>query len=237
MKALIFKELRSFFSSLMGYLVIGFFLIINALFLFVLDSDYNLLNAGYNDLSLYFKLAPWVLVILVPALTMKSISEEKRNGTFELLMTKPLSVVQIVWAKYVAALLIICFAVLPSILYIFLLNSYALQSMDLGSTLGSFLGLFLLAGLYASLGIFASCLSQNQLVSLLVGIVLCLFFFFAWEELAQLMSLSKLSAVGARAHFLSISRGVIDTRDLIYFISLIVFVNYSSVILLKKQAL
>lgn len=109
--------------------------------------------------------------------------------------------------------------------------------MDLGSTLGSFLGLFLLAGLYASLGIFASCLSQNQLVSLLVGIVLCLFFFFAWEELAQLMSLSKLSAVGARAHFLSISRGVIDTRDLIYFISLIVFVNYSSVILLKKQAL
>lgn len=237
MIAFIQKEIASFFSSLMGYLVIAVFLVVNGLLLFFIDSNYNILIAGYNDLSLYFDLAPWVLALLIPALTMKSISEEKRTGTFEILITKPITMGTLVTSKFLGSFLLVLIALLPTLVYVIVLNTHAMptQLMDFGSTLGGFLGLLLLALSYCSIGIFSSSLSNNQLVSLLIGICLCLFAYFGCTYLAQITSIEWLALLGMQSHYKSISRGVIDSRDIIYFLSIvIVFLSFTYQVLTQS---
>jgi len=237
MKAIIFREFKSFFGSTIGYFVISVFLLLNGLFLWVIDGDYNILNSGYNDLTPFFKFSPWVLLLLIPAVTMRSFSDEKRLGTMELLVTKPLTLSSIVWGKFFGAMLLIAIAILPTVLYVFILNSYSLSgnTIDLGSTIGSFVGLFFLAAAYTGIGMFCSTRSENQIVCFLIAVLLCLLFYFGWDQLAQLTKMPWISRLGMQDHFESLSKGVIDTRDLIYFASMVYLWIATTVYSLKKQ--
>lgn len=237
MKALIIRELQSFFSSIVGYLVIGFFLLLNGVFLWYIDTPYNILQSGYNDLSSYFLLAPWLLLFLIPAVTMRIFSDEIRLGTIELLLTKPLSLSQIVLGKYLGAVFLFVIALAPTVLYI-TINNYALEgnTIDWSSTLGSYMGLFLLAAAYASIGICASVLSENQIVCFLVTVAFCALFYFGFDMIATITQLSFIERLGMQSHFESMSKGVIDTRDILYFASFIsVFLLTTNYLLNKKR--
>lgn len=226
MKAVLLKEINSFFGSVTGYLVIGVFLVANGLFLWIFDGNFNILNSGYNDLTPFFRLTPWALLFLVPAITMKSFSEERKQGTIELLLTRPISLSGIVGGKLVAALLLVVIAVIPTLLYVFILNPYGnpAGNLDLGSTVGSYFGLFLLAASYASIGVFSSACSENQIVAFILAIILCFIFFSGFDELSGLwLSQSvTIEKLGMNYHYKSLSRGVIDTRDMIYFFSILI---------------
>lgn len=224
MFAILKKEINSFFASPIGYLVIAVFLVLNGLFLWVFKGDFNILESGFAELTPFFLLAPWILVFLVPAVTMRSFSDEKKQGTLELLVTKPLSHFQIVLGKYIGALMLILFALLPTLLYMVALDNLKISAnvLDYGSIIGSYLGLFFLIAAYTAIGLFASTLSDNQIVAFLSAVFLCFFFYFGFEGLSSL-SAWPLETLGMEAHYNSMSRGVLDTRDLLYFISISVF--------------
>lgn len=238
MKAILLREIKSFFGSLMGYLVIAVFLVLNGLFLWILDGSYNILQSGYNDLTPFFQLAPLVLLLLIPAVTMKSISDERRQGTIELLMTKPLSVGQIVIGKFLGAFALVILAIVPTVLYILILNPYGMPSgnMDLASTTGAYLGLLFLIAAYTSIGIFCSSLSDNQIVAFISAVIICFILYLGFDQLADLIKTSAafIEKIGMNYHFKSMSRGVIDTRDVIYFISVAVFFLTATMYQLKN---
>jgi ABC-2 type transport system permease protein len=223
MKAILFREIKSFFGSPIGYLVIAIFLIINGLFLWVLEGDFNILNSGFADLSPFFTISPWILIFLIPAVTMRSFSDEKKQGTLELLLTKPISLWQIVNGKFFGAMLLIIIAIIPTFIYVYAISSLGMTegNIDLGSTMGSYFGLlFLIAG-YTSIGIFTSTLSENQIVAFILSMFLCFVFYFGFEGLSQVFKTfeNTISAFGMDNHFKSMGRGVIDTRDILYFVS------------------
>lgn len=225
MIALLRKEIVGFLGSLAGYIVITIFLLALGLMLWVFNSDFNIPDSGYAGIDQLFILSPWIFMFLIPAITMRSFAEEKRNGTIELLLTQPLSEWQIVFAKYFAGLLLVLLSVLPTLVYYF--SVYSLGSpvgnIDSGATMGSYIGLILIGSLYVSIGIFASSLTDNQIISFLLSFFLCFFFYIGFDSLAGL-SLFKsfeyvLSQIGISSHYVSISRGVVDSRDVIYFFS------------------
>jgi len=220
--ALIRKEINSFFASPIGYLVIGLFLVINGLFLWVFSGEYNIFDAGFADLSAFFQLAPWVLLFLIPAVSMRAFSDEKKMGTLELLLTKPISLRNIVLGKYVGALLLIIIALVPTLFYVMTISELGNPSgnWDVGSTVGSYLGLLFLAMAYTAIGIFASTLSKNQIVAFIIGVFICFVFYFGFEGLSTVSTAVDFNFFGMKAHYNSLARGVIDTRDLVYFLSL-----------------
>lgn len=224
MKSIVLREIKSFFGSPIGYLVIVLFLILNGLFLWVFEGEYNILNTGFADMSPFFTLSPWILIFLIPAVTMRSFSDEKKQGTLELLLTKPLSIWQIVNGKFLGALLLIVLAIIPTFIYVVVISNLGMPegNIDMGSTIGSYFGLLFLISAYTSIGIFTSTLSENQIVAFIVAVFLCFFFYFGFEGLASLLPTfsSLISAVGMQDHFKSMSRGVIDTRDVLYFVSI-----------------
>ena len=224
MFAILKKEINSFFASPIGYLVIGLFLVLNGLFLWLFKGDFNILESGFADMTPFFLLAPWILIFLIPAVTMRSFSDEKKQGTLELLLTKPLSHLQIVLGKYFGALLLIMLALLPTLLYILAIDNLKRDGniLDYGGILGSYLGLLFMAAAYAAIGLFASTLSDNQIVAFISAVFLCFFFYFGFEGLSNLSTL-PLEQLGMEAHYNSISRGVLDTRDLLYFLSISIF--------------
>jgi ABC-2 type transport system permease protein len=223
MKAILLREIKSFFGSPIGYLVIGLFLILNGLFLWVFEGDYNILNTGFADLTPFFTLAPWIFIFLIPAVTMRSFSDEKKQGTLELLLTKPLSIWQIVNGKFLAAVVLILMAIIPTFIYVAVIYNLGLPegNIDLGSTIGSYFGLLFLIASYCAIGIFTSTLSDNQIVAFLIAVFVSFFFYFGFEGIATLLpSFSNVIAnLGMQDHFKSMSRGVIDTRDILYFVS------------------
>lgn len=227
MIAVLKKEINSFFASPIGYLVIGLFLVVNGLFLWVFKGEYNILDSGFASLEPFFTLAPWIFLFLIPAITMKSFSEEIRQGTLELLLTKPLSTIELVLGKYFGALSLILLALLPTLLYVVAISSLEQtgDKLDSGVIIGSYFGLIFLGACYAAIGIFASILSPNQIVSFILSIFLCFIAYFAFEALANLNLFSTgsfgIEELGLDAHYESISRGIIDTRDVIYFLSFI----------------
>ncbi len=232
MKALLLREIKSFFGSPIGYLVIALFLIINGLFLWVFDGDFNILKSGFADLSPFFTLAPWILIFLIPAVTMRSFSDEKKQGTLELLLTKPLSIWQIVNGKFLGAVLLIVIAIIPTFIYVKVISDLGMPegNIDMGSTIGSYFGLLFLIAAYCSIGIFTSSLSDNQIVAFILSVFLCFFFYFGFEGLASVVpSISHIiSVLGMQDHFKSMGRGVIDTRDLLYFVSItILFLSFT----------
>ena len=223
MKAILFREIKSFFGSPIGYLVIAIFLIINGLFLWVFEGDFNILNSGFADLSPFFIISPWILIFLIPAVTMRSFSDEKKQGTLELLLTKPISLWQIVNGKFLGAMLLIIIAIIPTLIYVYAISSIGMPegNIDLGSTIGSYFGLLFLISGYTSIGIFTSTLSENQIVAFILSVFLCFIFYFGFEGLSQVFKPFEniISAFGMDNHFKSMERGVIDTRDIIYFVS------------------
>lgn len=241
MLPLIKKEIYSFFGSPIGYLVIGVFLVITGLFLWVFEGPFHILNAGFADLTAFFQLAPWVFLFLIPAVTMRSFSDEKRLGTLELLLTKPLSTKAIVLGKYIGAVVLIVLALLPTLLYVFTIAKLGNPpgNWDLGSTLGSYIGLFFLILAYTAMGIFASTLSENQIVAFIIAVFLCFFMYYGFEGLASYNLFGTfdytVAQLGMQAHFNSIARGVLDSRDIVYFISLSVFFLGLTVIKLEKE--
>ncbi|WP_339921312.1 gliding motility-associated ABC transporter permease subunit GldF [uncultured Flavobacterium sp.] len=232
MKAILLREIKSFFGSPIGYLVIALFLILNGLFLWVFEGDYNILNTGFADMAPFFTLAPWILIFLIPAVTMRSFSDEKKQGTLELLLTKPLSLWQIVNGKFLGAVLLIVMAIIPTFIYVEVISSLGMPegNLDMGSTIGSYVGLLFLISAYSSIGVFTSTLSDNQIVAFIVAVFLCFFFYFGFEGLASLTpSFSTfISAFGMQDHFKSMGRGVIDTRDVLYFVSVtVLFLSFT----------
>ena len=224
MKAILFREIKSFFGSPIGYLVIAIFLIINGLFLWVFEGSYNIMRSGFADMTPFFTIAPWILIFLIPAVTMKSFSDELKLGTLELLLTKPLSLWQIVNGKFLAAMLLIFIAIIPTYIYVIIISNLGSQdsNIDLGSTFGSYFGLMFLISSYSAIGVFTSTLSNNQIVAFIFSVFLCFFFYFGFDGIATYLPFIQnlISSFGMDYHFKSMSRGVLDTKDILYFCSI-----------------
>ena len=242
MFVLLRKEIGSFFSSITGYVVIVVFLLINSLFMWVFPGNFNILDAGYANLDPLFIISPWVFLFLVPAITMRLFSDEKKSGTIELLLTRPLSDFTIVFAKFLTGLLLVLFSLVPTAIYyitIYMLGSPA-GNLDSGGIFGSYIGLFFLAGIYVSIGLFASSLTDNQIISFIISMILCFIFYFGFESLASLSMFSDFDSLivnlGINEHYRSISRGVVDSRDAIYFISIIaLFLFFTKTVLTRRK--
>jgi ABC-2 type transport system permease protein len=226
MIALFKKEVRAFLGSMIGYVVILTFLLMVSMMLWIFPGDFNLLDAGYAGLDNLFLLAPWVYMFLIPAITMRSFAEEKRNGTLELLFTKPISDFQIIFAKFLAGMVLVLFSITPTMVFYYTIYQLGNPSgnLDVGATMGSYIGLVLLATGFVSIGIFASSLTQSQIVSFILAVFLSFVFYLGFDSLSGIALLEKFDylilQLGINYHFLSLSRGVIDTRDLLYFIGL-----------------
>lgn len=236
------KEISQFFSSLVGYISIGIFLVLSGLFTFVIPAT-NILDNGFANLGSYFSNAPLFFLFLVPAITMRLFSEEFNKGTIELLATKPLSDTQIVLGKYFAAVLLVVLSILPTLVYFYTISQLALPvgNIDKGGIIGSYIGLVLLGSAFVAMGVFASAITSNQIVAFLVAVLLCFTFYMGFDFMAKLpIFLGKtdyfVEQLGVNAHYISLSRGVIDTRDLIYFFSLIaVFLLITKAILKERK--
>ena len=222
MIAILKKEINSFFASPIGYLVMAIFLLGNGILLWFFKSQFNVLDYGFADLTSFFTLAPWVLLFLIPAVTMRSFSEEKKQGTLELLLTRPASKLQIVLGKYFGAFVLTMLALIPTLLYVFTIYKLGLPegNLDVGSIIGSYIGLLFLIAAYTSIGVFASTLSQNQIVAFISAVALCLCFYLGFQGLADVLSSNSIEHYGMDFHYKSVSRGVIDSRNILYFVCL-----------------
>jgi ABC-2 type transport system permease protein len=222
------KEFRQFFSSLTGYIAIVVFLLLNGLFLFVFP-DTNILDYGFAALDKFFELAPWILLLLIPAITMRSFADEFKGGTFEILQTKPLSRWQLVTGKYMGSLGVVLIALVPTIIYpISVEQLSAAGGIDMGGTIGSYIGLVFLAGVFVAIGIACSSLTSNAVVAFIAGAFLCFLLYSGFNAISRIPALQSgpdyyVEMLGIDFHYRSVSRGVLDTRDLIYFLSVIGF--------------
>jgi ABC-2 type transport system permease protein len=220
------KELYQFFSSLTGYITIILFLLVNALYLFVLN-DSNIFDYGYATLASFFDLAPWVFIFLIPALGMRSFADEFKSGTFETLKTSPLTKWQIVFGKYIAIIAVIIIALIPTILYVITIQSLSSTGgIDSGAITGSYIGLFLLASVFAAITIWCSSLTSNAVIAFLLSSFTCIILYFGFSAISKLPVFTGnadyyIEMLGIDFHYQSISRGVLDTRDIIYFFSVI----------------
>ncbi len=223
MRFLFKKEIQGFFSSLTGYLVITVFLAVTGLCLWVFPGVLNIPESGYASLDSLFYIAPWVFLFLVPAITMRSFSEEIKTGTIELLLTKPISELQLALAKFLAAAVLVFIALLPCVVYI--VSVWRLGNppgnLDTGATYGAMIGLLLLGSVYAAIGTFTSSLTDNQVIAFIAAALMAFVFYEGFDALAQLDLAAGvqdfISYLGIKEHYASISRGVVDFRDLVYF--------------------
>lgn len=241
MFSLFLKEIRSFLSSLLGYVVILIFLAVLGLFLWVFPTDFNILDFGYANVDGLFIIAPFVFLFLIPAVTMRSFADEKKSGTIELLFTRPLSDMQIILAKYFAAFALVLLALLPTLIYYISVwqLGFPTGNIDSGGFWGSFIGLVLLGGAFVAIGIFASSISENQVVSFLLAIIISAFLYLGFELIYSLELFGSvdlfIKSLGISAHYSSVSRGVVDTRDVIYFLSIIVLFLYLTNFVLARR--
>jgi ABC-2 type transport system permease protein len=233
------KEITSYLSSLVAYVTIGVFLLVLGLLLWVFP-DSSIMEYGYATLENFFGTAPYLFMFLIPAITMRSLAEERKEGTFELLLTRPLTDWQIVIGKYLAVVVIILFALIPTLIYYY--SVYTLGApqgnIDTGGVIGSYIGLFLLGSVFAAIGLFASAVSKNQIVAFIIAVFLCFFFYSGFDSLSSILSLQELNIqdLGINEHYQSISRGVLDTRDLVYFIVLTgLFISLTLFVLLQQR--
>ena len=241
MLAIFRKEINAFFSSLIGYIVIGVFLVLMGLLLWVFP-DYSILDNNYANLDTLFGVAPMIFMFLIPAVTMRTLAEETQSGTIELLVTRPISDWQIIGGKYMACLALVAFALMPTILYYVTVYNLGATpgNLDSGGIAGSYIGLFFLAAAFTAIGLFASSLTNNQIVAFVLAAFLCFFVYLAFGFLSQLpiffgKSDDVVQSIGIEYHYNSMSRGVLDTRDLIYFISVIAFFLSATVLSLGRR--
>lgn len=227
MLSILKKEINAFFSSLIGYVVMGVFLVLMGLVMFVFP-DYSVLDGNYASLDTLFGIAPMIFMFLIPAVTMRTLAEEQQSGTIELLVTRPVSDWQIVMAKFLASLILVIFTLIPTLIYYFTVYSLGAPkgNLDSGGIFGSYIGLVFLAAAFVAIGVFASSLTNNQIVAFVLATFLSFFVYLAFGFLSRLpVFYGKIDDVvqsfGIEYHYNSMSRGVLDTRDIIYFISLI----------------
>ncbi|MCF8408362.1 MAG: ABC transporter permease subunit [Crocinitomicaceae bacterium] len=240
MLALYLKEIKSFLSSIIGYVFILIYLIASGLFHWVISYNTNLLEGVEADLIPFFNLSPIIFLILIPAITMRSIAEEKRTGTIELLFTRPISDLQILLAKYAASVTLLLIALAPTLVYYF--TMYYLGDpvgiIDTGATITSYIGLVLLGASFISIGIFASSITSSQIVAFILSMFLCWLFYDGFNLLGSYNLMGKFDTIvrafGMTTHYDSIKKGVIDTSDLVYFMSLIGFFLFSAMTVLKS---
>ena len=241
MFTLLKKEIRSFLSSLIGYITIVVFLLVMGLFLWVLQTDSNIIDNGYSNIDGLFILAPWVFLFLIPAITMRSFADEKKAGTIELLLTRPLTDLQIITAKYLAGFILVLFSLLPTLIYYYSVHKLGnpVGNIDTGGMWGSYIGLLFLGGAFVSIGIFASAITDNQVVSFILALFLCFFFYTGFDFISSFSLFGKIDniilALGINHHYGSMSRGVIDTRDVIYFLTLIAIFIFSTRTVLESR--
>jgi ABC-2 type transport system permease protein len=223
MFAILKKELQLFFATPIGYLVIAIFLLINGLFLWVFKGDFNILNAGFADLNSFFFITPWFFIFMIPAITMRTFSDEIRLGTIEIIKTKPISAWDIVIGKYLGCLILILIALVPTLTYVYTISQLGAtpENIDFGSIIGSYFGLLFLASSITAIGMWTSTLSNNQIVAFLVGVALSFFMFYGFEAMNGILGFEKfeIKNLGLYSRFINIGRGIIDTKDLLYFLS------------------
>lgn len=242
MRNIVTRELNAFFSSLIAYIIIGVFLLFLGLFMWVFQET-SVLNYNYATLDQLFTIAPLVFIFLIPAISMRSFAEEHQNGTLELLLTKPISSLQLVIGKYLSVLLLVIFALIPTLIYYYSVHKLGspVGNLDSGAILGSYVGLFLLSGVFSAIGIFASSVSKNQIVSFVIGAFLCFLFHWGFQYISQLPIFfgsfdDAVQKLGVEYHYNSISRGVLDTRDVLYFLSVIfIFIMATKLSIDKKN--
>lgn len=222
MITLLKKEINEFFSTITGYIVVVVFLLAIGLFMWVFPGQHNVLDSGYASLNTLFTLAPWIFLFLVPAVTMRMIADEKKSGTMELLLTRPISDLQIVVSKYLASMILVLLALLPTLIYFFSVHQLGNPpgNLDVGGTIGSYIGLFFLAAIYAAIGIFASSITSNQIIAFIIALLTSFIFYMGFDFLSSMWIFGSIDTfimdLGINAHYRSMSRGVIDTRDIVY---------------------
>jgi len=238
MFAIFRKEVRQFFGSLIGYISIIVFLLVLGLFIWIFP-DTNVLDFGYASLDSLFSIAPYIFIFLIPAITMRSFADEINTGTIELLSTRPVTELQIILGKYFASLLLVLVTILPTFIYFYTVYRLAspIGNVDVGGILGSYFGLFFLGAVFVAIGIFSSSVTSNQIIAFILGVFLCFIIYMGFDYISQFgVFIGKndylVESLGLNSHYNSMSKGVIDSRDVIYFLSVI-----SLFILLTRTAL
>lgn len=240
---MIFKrEIGSFFSSLTGYVVITVYLLINSLFMWILPGEWNILDSGYAAMDTMFLLSPWIFLFLVPAVTMRTIAEEKRAGTLELLLSRPLTERQILYGKFAAAVALILLSLLPGLIYyisVYMLGAEP-GNLDKGGIWGAYIGLFFLGSIYAACGVFASSLTENQVVAFIIAVLVSIIMYIGFDAFAMFPGLKKVdefvSGLGINEHYKSMSRGIIDLRDILYYVvTIAIFLEMTRLVLVSRK--
>ncbi len=235
------KEIRGFFSSLTGYVVIIVFLMFNSFFMWVFPGEMNVLENGYATLDSLFGLAPWAFLFLVPAITMRMIADEKRMGTMELLYSRPVTDLQIILAKFLASWSLVLLSLLPTLVFFWSVSKLGAPqgNIDMGGTWGSYIGLLFLGGIYTAIGIFASAITDNQIVAFIIAVLLSFMMYLGFDLLSGLADGGAMgffiSRIGIDYHYNSISRGILDSRDLLYFLGVMVLFIMSTRLLLQRS--
>tara|TARA_R110002020_G_scaffold91560_2_gene222297 strand:+ start:31734 stop:32465 length:732 start_codon:yes stop_codon:yes gene_type:complete len=241
MLAIFKREIQSFFTSPIGYLAMGLFLLFTGLFLWVFKGPFNIFDNGFADLDRFFLLAPWIFLFLIPAITMRTFSEEIKLGTLELLLIKPISIWELVLGKFLGTTALAILTLLPTLLYVYCIHQLGSEvgNLDMGVVLGSYFGMLFLICNFVSIGLFASTLSENQIVAFLLGVVGSFVFFYGFEALSSLFpdgeTVLWIRNFGMEAHFVSVARGILDTRDLVHFAGMSAFFLFLTVMRLKNR--
>jgi ABC-2 type transport system permease protein len=241
MFAIFRKEITGFFSSLTGYIVIIVFLLINSLFMWIFPGEMNVLDNGYAGLDTLFIISPWVFLFLVPAVTMKMFADEKRLGTIELIFSRPVTERGIVYGKYFASVALVLLSLLPCLIFYLsvCLLGESPGNLDKGAVWGAFIGLFFLAAVYASAGLFASSLTDNQVIAFIIAVFISFFLFMAFDSFAYLPGLKNIDEIvirlGINEHYKSMSRGVLDINDILYFVAVVVILNEGTRLVLLSR--
>lgn len=241
MFAILKKELWSYFGNWSAWIIIAAFSLISTLFLFFFENSFNIFEIGSATLQSYFVLVPWILMFIIPALSMKTLAEEQQNGTLSWLFSQPLKISEIVSGKFLSVWIIGILCLIPSLIYLYTVYVLGIPegNVDLGATLGSYFGLILLIAAFSSVGILASALSPNQIMAYLLGVFLCFILYFGIEQLASYKLLGSadfiLQNIGFYQHFLGFTRGLIDSRDIFYFLLIISLCIYLSIYFVKNK--
>ena len=239
MRSLYIKEINAFFGSLTGYLVLALFLVALGLIVWVFPES-SVLDYGFADLEALFSYTPYVFTFLIPALSMRAISEERKTGTWELLRTSPLSLIQIILAKYFALITLVFLAVLPTLLYAYSIVQLGdpVGNLDIAGFFGSWIGLLMIGATFAAVGLFASSLTSQQVVAFVLGVFLCFVLYFGFTALSEILTgeiAYLVEELSLSYHYISLSRGVVDSRDLFFLLGMIWLFLGASVMVLGNK--
>jgi ABC-2 type transport system permease protein len=239
MSSLFWKEINAFFGSLLGYLVLALFLVALGLIVWVFPES-SILQYGYADLEVLFSYTPYVFTFLIPALSMRVLAEERKTGTWELLRTSPLSIFQIVVAKYLALLALVSVALLPTLIYYFSVISLGdpVGNLDQAGFFGSWIGLLMIGAVFTSVGLFSSALTSQQVLAFVVGVFLCFVIYFGFSAAADLQLGNFaywLEELSLSYHYINLSRGVIDSRDIFFLFGVIWLFLGGTILVLRSK--